>query len=119
MEELKKLRERIDEIDKQIVGLFEKRMGVVLGVAEYKKTHNTGVLQTSREAEVLQKAVDNLEDKAYAPYVKQLMNEMMTLSKDLQNSKILYKSVLDKYKRLPLSCEPPFFGLTMLTVQIV
>ena len=112
MEELKKLRERIDEIDKQIVGLFEKRMDVVLGVAEYKKTHNTGVLQTSREAEVLQKAVDNLEDKAYAPYVKQLMNEMMTLSKDLQNSKISYKSVLDKYKRLPLdkSARKGFYG---------
>ena len=42
MEELKKLRERIDEIDKQIVGLFEKRMGVVLGVAEYKKNAQYG-----------------------------------------------------------------------------
>lgn len=112
MDELKKLRDRIDEIDEKIVRLFEQRMGVVLGVAEYKKTHNTGVLQTSREAEVLQKAVDCLEDKSYALHVRQLMTEIMSLSKDLQNSKISSASVLEKYKRVPLdkSAKKGFYG---------
>lgn len=112
MDELKKLRNRIDEIDKEIVRLFEERMGVVLGVAEYKKTHNTGVLQTSREAEVLQKAVDNLNDKSYSASIRQLMSEIMSLSKSLQNSKINNCSVLDKYVRRPLdkSANKGFYG---------
>lgn len=112
MDELKKLRDRIDEIDTEIIRLFEERMEVVLGVAEYKKTHNTGVLQTSRELEVLQKAVDNLQDKSYSSYAKQLMTELMALSKDLQNSKISAKSVLEKYKRKPMdkSASKGFYG---------
>ncbi|MDE7209366.1 MAG: chorismate mutase, partial [Clostridia bacterium] len=88
MDELDRLRGQIDLIDKEMISLFEKRMELVLGVAEYKKTHNTGVLQTSREDEVLQKAVDNLTNKDYADSARQLMVELMGLSKDLQRKKI-------------------------------
>ena len=37
MDELQRLRGEIDLIDKELIELFEKRMGVVLGVAEYKR----------------------------------------------------------------------------------
>lgn len=112
MDELAKLRQQIDIIDKQIVELFEKRMNVVLGVAEYKKTHNTGVLQTSREEQVLQKAVDNLNDKEYGSAVRQLMTEIMSLSKDLQKSKISQESALKGYVRKPMdkSAKKGFYG---------
>lgn len=112
MNELQKLRNQIDEIDSRIIKLFEKRMGVVLGVAEYKKTHNTGVLQTSREDEVLQKAVDNLDNKEYAEQAKNLMVEIMSLSKDLQKSKMTRVSCLRDYVRKPLdlSATKGFYG---------
>lgn len=102
MNELDRLRERIDLIDREIIALFEKRMGVVLDVAEYKKTHSANVLQSSREEEVLQKAVDNLSDKNYADAARQLMTELMGLSKDLQRKKISQGSRIEKYSRSPL-----------------
>ena len=102
MDELDRLRERIDEVDKEIISLFEERMGYVLGVAEYKKTHKTDVLQTSREQAVLDKAVSNLHNKEYADSARQLMIELMGLSKDLQRKKISQSDILSKYVRKPL-----------------
>ncbi len=105
MDELDRLREQIDLIDKDIISLFEKRMGLVLGVAEYKKTHNAGVLQSSREDVVLQKAVDNLVNKEYADFARQLMVELMGLSKDLQRKKISNSNLLGRYCRKTLDYE--------------
>ena len=103
MDELDRLREQIDVVDKEIISLFEKRMGLVLGVAEYKRTHNTGVLQTSREQQVIDKAVNNLQNKEYADAARQLMVELMGLSKDLQRKKISTSNMLfDQYVRKPL-----------------
>ena len=102
MDELERLRGQIDIVDKEIISLFEKRMGYVLGVAEYKKTHDTGVLQTSREEEVLNKAVGNLNNKEYADSARQLMIELMGLSKDLQRKKISKSNLFGKYVRKPL-----------------
>ncbi len=101
MDELDRLRGQIDAVDKEIISLFEKRMGLVLGVAQYKKEHNTAVLQTSREDEVLKKAVENIQNKDYSDSARQLMIEIMGLSKDLQRKKIV-KSNLISYVRKPL-----------------
>ena len=102
MDKLEELRNQIDVIDKEIVGLFEKRMAVVLGVAEYKKEHKTNVLQSSREEQVLKNAVDNLQNKDYSDAVRQLMVEIMGLSKDLQRKKVASHTVLQDYQRKPL-----------------
>ncbi len=63
MTKLDEYRIEIDEIDRELVQLFEKRMETVLKVANYKKENGMEVLQSSREEVVLQKAVDNLNDK--------------------------------------------------------
>ena len=102
MDELQRLRSEIDLIDKELIELFEKRMGVVLGVAEYKRSHCADVLQSSREDEVLQKAVDSLKDKGYADCTKRLMVELMDISKDLQRKKIKQGVLLKEYDRRPL-----------------
>ncbi|MDE5655256.1 MAG: prephenate dehydratase [Clostridia bacterium] len=102
MDELDRLRGQIDTVDKEIISLFEKRMGLVQGVAEYKKAHNTAVLQTSREDEVLKKAVENVQNKEYAESARQLMVEIMGLSKDLQRKKISKFNLLGSYKCKPL-----------------
>ncbi len=102
MDRLEELRKQIDATDKEIVALFEKRMALVSGVAEYKKANRTQVLQTSREEQVLQKAVDNLQNKDYADSVKQLMIELMGISKDFQRKQISCDSPLKNYKRKPI-----------------
>ena len=49
MQDLLELREGIDKVDKQIVALFEERMKLVAGVAEYKKHSGRAVLDVQRE----------------------------------------------------------------------
>ena len=49
MKDLKYYRDQIDEIDAQLVDLFEKRMEVVLKVAEYKKANNIPVYHEGRK----------------------------------------------------------------------
>lgn len=63
MSELDDYRDTIDEIDKKITELFEKRMDVVLKVGEYKKKNNLPVLDESREKQVIEKNLGYLRIK--------------------------------------------------------
>ena len=54
MDELKILRNEIDQIDRQMVELFRRRMDVTRRVGEYKAAHGIPVLDQVREREVLQ-----------------------------------------------------------------
>lgn len=88
MDKLQELRSQIDNIDENIVQLYEKRLRLVEGVAEYKKLNNAEVLQQNRENDVIEKAVEHLSDSTYAPQVVSLMTSIMDISKDLQRQKI-------------------------------
>ena len=48
MLDIDKLRDEIDDIDKQIIELFEKRMDVVLNVAKYKMERNLQIFNGAR-----------------------------------------------------------------------
>ena len=56
MSELDALRRRIDEIDAQLVALFEQRMAVTQKVGEYKQANGIPVLDVGRERQVLEKS---------------------------------------------------------------
>ena len=47
--DLQKIREEIDIIDRELARLFEKRMDIVLKVAEYKRQNNLPVKDMARE----------------------------------------------------------------------
>ena len=72
MADLSDYRKEIDEIDHQLVPLFEQRMEVVRKVAAYKKEHNLPVLHAGREEEVLRKAADSLKNPTYVPQIRQI-----------------------------------------------
>ena len=88
MSKLDDYRAEIDNIDKQLTELFEKRMDVVLKVAQYKKDNNVSVLQNSREEEVLNKAVNNLKNKEYTKEIREFLNATMEISRGYQHRKI-------------------------------
>ena len=54
MENLDTLRTQIDEIDKKMMALFEKRMDVSRRVGEYKIANNIPVLNSAREKTVIE-----------------------------------------------------------------
>ena len=56
--DIEQLRKEIDGIDKELVALFVKRMGVAAEVAAYKRETGKPVLDPERERMLLQKVSD-------------------------------------------------------------
>lgn len=79
--ELEKLRMQIDEIDKEMAKLFEKRMEIVTKVGEYKKVHNLPVLDKNREHIVIEKNRKYISNKEYLPYYDEFIKHLMNLAK--------------------------------------
>lgn len=84
MEDLSKLRQDIDRIDRQIVELFEERMGVSRQVAEYKIANGKKVLDRARELEKLE-TLGNLTDDSFNRHgIQELFQQIMAMSRKLQ-----------------------------------
>lgn len=115
MSNLDDYRAEIDDIDKQLTALFEKRMNVVLKVAEYKKEKNLPVLQSNREEQVLNKAVNNLQNKDYTKEIKDFFNGMMHISKGYEHRKIAEAKSKDelsvKRKKIKFNEKAGFSGV--------
>ena len=84
MNEILDMRNEIDMVDRQLVELFEKRMKLVMKIAEYKKQNDINVKDTKREEEVIQKCIEALENKNLEASVVQMMNMIMNISRQLQ-----------------------------------
>ena len=81
---LETLRSKIDAIDNQIITLFELRMALVKAIGELKKQNHIHVLDTNREAIVFSRVKDQLHNKKLEPYIIELFETLMRLSKDYQ-----------------------------------
>ena len=81
---LEQYRKEIDQIDEQLVDLFEKRMDTVIHVAEYKLAHDLPVLNAGREQQVIDKCIALLKNKDYSEAVTEWMNTTMSLSRGVQ-----------------------------------
>jgi monofunctional chorismate mutase len=84
MADLDTYRIEINELDDQIIKLFEARMQVARNVGRYKKERNLPILNAEREALVIEKNVAKLEDKSLEDVTKRFLQTMMDLSKELQ-----------------------------------
>jgi len=85
--ELKDYRDKLDQIDDQLVSLFKQRMETVKDVAEYKKEHNTPVLASNREREILYR-VTGLCGEELQEYTKILYSTLLELSRDYQENRL-------------------------------
>lgn len=83
---LEKQRNEIDELDKQLVALFEKRMNLVTEIGELKQKNQYPIFDESRELEVIERAVKRLENVDYEPYITCFFKDLMTVTKTYQSS---------------------------------
>lgn len=88
MKELQELRQELDQLDREIVALFEKRMAIARQVAQYKLAHGLPVLDQSREAQVIASREAMLSDASLAPSVRALFEAIMALSRQEQEALI-------------------------------
>ena len=85
--ELKDYREQLDRIDDQLAALFKQRMETVKQVADYKKEHNTPVLNAGRERDILYR-VTGLCGEELQEYTKILYSTLLELSRDYQENRL-------------------------------
>lgn len=89
---LDEIRKKINAIDEKLVVLFEERMETVSEVAAYKKQRNMKILDSSREQEVIARAVSQLHNKNLETYLRFFMDDLMTLSRQYQLSQLSVES---------------------------
>ena len=75
------LRDHIDDIDKQIIRLFEERMDVAEQVARYKIECGKQVYDPERERSKIERAKDMATTSFNARGVETLFNQLMAISR--------------------------------------
>ena len=103
--ELQELRKQIDEIDRELVPLFIKRMNVSADVAEYKRENNMRVLDPSRERALLEK-ISELSGEDFEVYSRILYSTILDLSRSYQYKRLgmespLYREITDAIENTP------------------
>ena len=83
--DLNDYRKQINEIDEQLVKLFEQRMEVSKNIAEYKKSAGLPTRDAKREAEVLEQRSKQVKPEL-SIYIYEFYEKLMQLSRDYQNS---------------------------------
>ena len=103
--DLTKLREEINETDREIVELFKKRMAIATSVAEYKREHGLPVLDAARERALLEKISEMAGDEL-GGYARTLYHTMMDVSKAYQHTRLnpeseVYNEIMDSLDTTP------------------
>ena len=98
MSELQKAREIINNVDKEMAKLFELRMDAVKTVAAYKKENGLPIDDLSREAAILKRNAEYIENEEYKSYYVEFLNNNITVSKKFQHKllegmKVAYSGV--------------------------
>lgn len=85
MTDLEKARGIINEVDRQMAELFEKRMDAARLVARYKKEHGLKVDDFAREEEIIKRNSAMIENEDYRSYYVSFLRNNIELSKKLQH----------------------------------
>ncbi len=108
MESLQELRGQLDEIDAQIVDLYQKRMDVCSKVGEYKVTSGKKVFDKQRENEKLAAVTANVSDEFRKKGLTELFEQLMSMSRKLQYQLLNKRGALGRL---------PFIGVDNLDVE--
>lgn len=84
MTNLKEIRDKINDLDKEMLDLFTKRMKLSKEVIEYKIKNNLPILDQEREKEVINKNLNNLKNKDLEKYYLEFITNLMNISKEYQ-----------------------------------
>jgi len=106
--ELKKYRDEIDGIDKELTELFCRRMEAAKNIAAYKKENGMAVYDAGREAELLEK-IEKAAGEEMGDHARRLYASILNISRAYQNSFLVPDaSVTEKIKEA-VEKTPPLF----------
>lgn len=84
MKDLQQCRQEIDEIDQQLIKLFEQRMNVSKDVVTYKLAHGMEIFQPEREKAVIEKNAQRMNDPMLQEYARNFIQDVMDVGKSYQ-----------------------------------
>ncbi len=84
MNDLEYARKIIDETDKELVSLFEKRMNAVQIILRYKQEHGLPVYDPEREKNNLEQRSKLVQPEELKPYFLKFYQNLMDISKSWQ-----------------------------------
>lgn len=108
MDLLDELRQQLDDIDTQIVDLYQKRMAICEQVGEYKITSGKKVFDKKREHEKLLAVTNGLTDDFSKKGVTELFEQLMSMSRKRQYQLLNQRGALGRL---------PFIGVDALDWQ--
>ncbi len=104
------LREKIDRIDRELLGLFQERMDVAGEIGAFKRAHGLPILDRKREREKLEE-IGGAAAPDKEPYARILYDLLFELSRSYQRSQEdthspLYGSIQDAVQHTPALFPP-------------
>ena len=98
MDNLNEARLTINDIDKEMAALFEKRMKAAEVIAEYKKERGLPIYDAAREQAVIERNAALIKDYDIRSYYVRFLNDVMAVSKQYQErvisgAKIAYSGI--------------------------
>lgn len=93
MNKLDEARNAINNVDKKMAQLFEERMNAVSQVAEYKLENGLQIFDSSREAFVIEKNLQYIENNTLKSYYTDFIENTMRISKNYQRRLINGRTV--------------------------
>ena len=81
-------RSKIDEIDYEIIKLFQERMALVANIAKYKEENNLPIFQEDREKKVIEKNLKYVTNDDMKEYAEEFIHDLMNVSKKYQCKKV-------------------------------
>lgn len=87
--QLDRIRLEIDDLDRELSKLLEKRMDLVSQVADFKKETQTNILDESREQKVLENALSVVLNSDYVDSITATFKSIMNHSREYQKNRIV------------------------------
>ena len=106
--ELNEIRERINNLNDEMLALFMERMKLSEAVAAYKKEHKLPILDNTREREILAEMIQK-GGAEYETYIYQFFNTLMNLSKARQSEILISDSKVGEVIRKMVENEEAIF----------
>jgi len=82
--DLAQLRQEIDRVDREMVGLFEKRMEISRLIGQYKAEHGLPVFDPERERALIEDRTQMLKDNSLSGALADFYMTLMDIGKELQ-----------------------------------
>lgn len=108
MATIEELRGQLDDIDDQIVKLYEQRMRVCAQVGEYKIENGRKVLDRQRERDKLQDVAGKVSSEFHKKGIRELYVQLMSMSRKLQYQQLVEAGALGRL---------PFIGVESLEAE--